>query len=78
MLMWTIVTAAACLMAIWDAIDHWSGGLDRQAPERWPPVTVLSDHASLQQAYDLSVALAEHGPRIADVVRHGLLKAKAA
>jgi hypothetical protein len=47
MLMWILVTATACLLAIWGAIDHWSGRLERQAPKRWPPVTVLSDDASL-------------------------------
>jgi hypothetical protein len=47
MLMWTVVTAAACLLAIWGAIDHWSGRVERQAPKLWPPVTVLSDDASL-------------------------------
>jgi hypothetical protein len=52
MLMWTVVTAAACLLAIWGAIDRWSGRLERQAPKRWPPVTVLSDYASLFVADD--------------------------
>jgi hypothetical protein len=47
MLMWTVVAATACSLAIWGAIDHWSRRLERQAPKRWPPVTVLSDDASL-------------------------------
>jgi hypothetical protein len=41
MLMWILVTATACPLAIWGAIDHWSARHKRQAPKRWPPVTVL-------------------------------------
>ena len=47
MLMWILVTATACALIIWGAIDHWTARRDRQAPKRWPPVTVLSDDASL-------------------------------
>ena len=46
MLMWILVTATACPLAIWGAIDYWSARPKRQAPKRWPPVTVLSDEAS--------------------------------
>jgi hypothetical protein len=47
MLMWILVTATACALVIWGAIDHWMARHDRKAPKRWPPVTVLSDDASL-------------------------------
>jgi hypothetical protein len=74
MLMWILVTATACPLAIWSAIDHWSGRLERQPPKRWPPVTVLSDDASLFVAdvaptEDSQDQSAEHGARINDVVR---------
>jgi hypothetical protein len=51
MLMWILLTATACPLAIWGAIDHWSARSERRAPKRWPPVTVLSDEASLLAAH---------------------------
>jgi hypothetical protein len=47
MLMWILVTATACALVIWGAIDHWTARHDSQAPKRWPPVTILSDDAAL-------------------------------
>jgi hypothetical protein len=47
MLIWILVIATACPLAIWGAIDHWSARPERQVSKRWPPVTVLTDDASL-------------------------------
>jgi hypothetical protein len=47
MLMWILVTATACPVVIWGAIDRWAARTKCQAPRRWPPVTVLYDDASL-------------------------------